>query len=170
MDEKIKRRGLAIYALSQRGESGEKENAKVKLDALLTKHSITINDLIGEKAIEKKYRYQCLDSKHLFLHCVSKLFGDIDVYKLVGTTHLMVNLSEGQHAELKFVYDKYREALDKEKKTLFLAFVNKHQLFSDNYSSNSSKNAQLSKDEVDKVLGMMKNISDVSLRKELSTT
>ena len=125
-----------LKALSERGESGEQENAKDKLNLLLKKNGLTLNDLETEDIKRHFFRIKQTDCQ-LFLTIVFKVNHQIQPYgfltekyikanKLKGNVHIDSTHSEA--VEIMAMYEFYLRAYKQSLKAHYVAFVLKNNL------------------------------------------
>lgn len=138
-----------IYALAVGGFGGEQENAKIILDKLLKKYSMSIEQLQEECDEEKnikidvktptKYEgkilsqvvYKVINEKG---HCYDLYRKGKKIPKVVR-----VHCTAREEIEIRFLYDFYRMLWFEEVEFFLEAFIQKHELFGTNFDENGEQ-------------------------------
>ena len=153
-----------IHALSLRGIGGEAESAKIKLNSLLAKHGIKLEDVIIDvvKTYEFPYKND-LDSR-LIIQCFVSLGNGYKTYayrkggrklKIIG-----LDLTPAQYIDLSGMVDYYRTAFKKETDRLFSAFVQQHKLYAP--PTGEEEGDQMGQEELDQLLALMLGLGEKS--------
>jgi len=121
-----------IQALAERGNAGEKESAKNKLDQLLKEYGLTLDDITSSETEFAPFSYKNKLEKRLILQIHSHVVDSTtsSYYERKGSKKIEFKLTPSQSAEIKMLFSIYRKAFKKEVEMLFSAFVHKHNIFS----------------------------------------
>lgn len=160
MREEIKKKLLKILALAQRGVGGEKTNAEAILEREMNRHGLTIDDLV--ESVERKTRwfsYRSKVEKDLLFQCVFKV---TNASKSISysvnrrkRTQIGFDLTEIEFIELDMMYNHFRALYKKELKSLFIAFVNRHELYPETGTCSGSK---LTEEEMKRIVSLMASL------------
>lgn len=170
----IKERLKKVFALALEGaEGGERETAQALLDKLMKKYGLSISDIEDDIPVENEFTYHGNEQRRILMQTVYKVIGHVDeVYVFsnpntgrICRTKFVVFCTPAQSVEIKFLFDFYSALWQKEKDMLLRAFIQKHKLFGE--GSVNSENEKMSDEEVEKVLVMMRGLSDETPRKLL---
>ena len=128
----IESRAKKLLALAERGVGGEKANAQRMLDKLLEKHSLTLDDLIGEQ--RKDHLFECSGGaiyKRLLLQIIVSVMPlKTDIYHCRGKRNAyIVSATDAEIVEIELMYDVYSVALKEQLDITFQAFIHKHDIF-----------------------------------------
>jgi hypothetical protein len=133
---------------------------------LLGKYNITLQDIASD--IKKDFTFKLRNNYEaiLFQHCVLKYFGDdIVTYRTDKLTKIL-ELTSAEHIIfrdfLKFHIKQYRKEINKILDKTLLAYVNKHELFSDEIETTA-----LSEDSMNTFQTIVKMLDDVTYYKSL---
>lgn len=175
LPDKIKQLIKKVHELAINGVDGEMEAAKSKLNALLAKYDLKIEDVIGsnEPITEYEFRY---DKKHkrLFFQIVSSVIPDWDGvhYKINQRSNtynfVIIYATKLQYVEIMDKYDFYTKDFEEQMKIFYGAYVQKNQLYANKSSSNDDR--ELSEDEINqlrKMFQMMEGIEQKTHYKKL---
>lgn len=157
-----------IAMLAKRGVAGEQENAVRMLDDLLHQHGLTLEDVLDSGSEKKEYTisYKTRWEKRLLFQIYGKVTGKnaVDFRRQRGATKLMFTLTATQHIDFMMMYDAYRPALEEEMKTLFTAFLSKHDIFPPhNDCEKGSGNSRYSPEELKRIFQMSAGLRDVAV-------
>ena len=165
MSDKLERlKKLRVLAL--RGVDGEKEQAQAMLDKLIKKYSISLDDISDEKLNEYTFEYHGKEQKRLLSQIIYKVTNDqfavrsLEYTKSGRTckTRLGGKCTSGQKVEIEFLFDFYKRLFEKERETLFQAFVQKHRLFGELKDGEEAK--EISPEERRKMFAFMSGLSN----------
>ncbi|MFI3205615.1 MAG: hypothetical protein R3Y33_00060 [Clostridia bacterium] len=163
--EKTIERLLKLQKLSEQGIGGERENAKQIFEKLLEKHNLKIEDLNKNKLKNFQFKLKSKDDKKLFaqiafmvVNSTCKIF--FSKNNLTGRrlpTNLFVECTSEQALEIEMLYDFYSDLYQSELKLFYIAFLNKHNLFSnDNVTEN--KKSKFDEDTLTQIFSMMESM------------
>ncbi len=120
-----------IKALSESGIGGEKDNALVLLNKLMS--SMDGVDLPTEEPKEYQFRYSDHWEKRLLLQIMSKIATDREIYRYLsgpGSRSVVCCVcTETEKSRIEREYAFYAGLWAEELETFFRAFVQKHRLF-----------------------------------------
>jgi len=111
------------------GYEGERKNAKAALDALMKKRGISISDLDSEMLIWHKFKFRQAE-KSLFVQVLVSVVGSNVANYMHKRTGASVMVTKQKAIEIDLKFDHYKRLYRQEQKTLFFAFLYKHDLFS----------------------------------------
>jgi hypothetical protein len=118
-----------LKALADQGVGGEKDNALVKLHALMYKHGITAAEL--EFVEVEKYAFKVpRNKKTMFVQVASTVLPSDSRWYYKGNvkTVIWIECTRSQFIELTLKYDFYWAAYIEERNLLQDAFIQKHKL------------------------------------------
>jgi len=177
----LKERLLTLYALSQQGVGGERENAEKILNRTLKSHNITLEDFLNEQAEKQLYWFR-IESKQegdLLAQVIGKITnarGAVSVsYLRSQKKSIGFHLTRGEIIAATMLWEIYAKAFraekrklkqkhNKENKYLLLSFIYKHNIFS------SQKNPEKkSSDNLDfgLIASQANDMDDVKVHPEL---
>lgn len=166
----IRKKILKVYALAKWGEAGEMEAAKERLEKLLLKHGITIDDVVDEDKAEYKFSLPRKKSERTIFTQVMLKVLDMDSVE-VSYNHtkstMFVKLTKTQYIEIVAMYDFYIRAFRKDVQSLLddyaEAFVLKNDLYP-RKKNTEKKDAALSEKETEHLLSVMSLQSRIKRR------
>ncbi|MDO4989336.1 MAG: hypothetical protein Q4E45_02410 [Eubacteriales bacterium] len=125
-----------LKALADRGVGGEKENARRILQELLDKYNIAEADLDDDILEEHTFRACGARERTLLIQtCFRVTNGDRQVYSYQNgkgsRSEICCNCTKAEAVRIGFEFDFFRELWKDEEKMFFLAFIQKHRIFSD---------------------------------------
>lgn len=132
MNENTKALLQKLKALADRGVGGEKDNAEVKLQALLKKYNLNMSDIdesVGRTRIFKvKHEHTTL-----FIQIASNVLGDKDVLydkreRGKTRTYYIKELIDLDFIELSEKYSFYARKYEADLETFYRAFIYKNEL------------------------------------------
>ena len=151
MDQKIQERLRKLQALAERGVGGEKETAQKKLQQLLEKNSLTLDDLETEKKYYYLFSYNGRHKAKLLRQCMYKVLGageDISFYRTHGTRQKIgIECTPGQKLEIELEYEFYSRIFDEEIITFMDAFISKQHIFPEDAPVNTITMEELTPEE-----------------------
>ena len=162
-----------VYALAMQGVGGEQENAKMILDKLLKKYSMSIEQLQeefdDEKIIDVDIKTPTADEAKILVQIAYKVTNSsdncYDIYRCGKRVKKVVRVkcTPKQEIELRFLYDFYRSLWFEERKFLLRAFVQKHALFGHEMDEEGNERTDfLSAEEYNRLQSAMKAFQDKS--------
>lgn len=124
-----------LKALAEKGIGGEKENAAAKLEQLMTKHGITLDQLESDEVKHQFIKHKDTFDSRVITQCVIKVLGSVQIYEarhVDGYDVTMWESTDAQYLEIKALTEFYRPLWADEVDFFFRAFVQKHVLLPPN--------------------------------------
>ena len=157
-----------IQALAERGVGGESVSAEKKLKQLMQKYGVSDDDLADEITIQQDYKYRSTEEERLLVQIACKVVNvrsgifyrcRSPITNRILSSILVIEATRGQHIEIEFLYDFYKEEWKKEKELFLQAFITKNELYSnlpnDKQTVSLTKEQQLKLDRM--MFGIEKN-------------
>jgi len=168
--DRIKLLVTKVNELVKRGVDGEKQAAQKKLEKLLKKYGIDINDINNDDKHKRIFR---IKNREDYLSILVQVIWDIvprlDVVQNTKRLEIYCNLTNEQYIEVKEKFESYWNLWFKEKEQFMLAFIIKNNLGVG--KGNSSKDAKpMSKEMTDGIRDKMDGVASgnyVSKNKKL---
>lgn len=167
--DKIIELAKKLKALSDRGVGGEKLNASKKLEQIMKRHGLTIEDIEGER---KNYTYfKVAEIQHqLFIQITSSVLGiGFELMKdRRKRGQFVLLLTAFEAVEIQMKYDFYWKLYKDELDIFTSAFIAKNDIYHPN--GNKVNPNELSKDEIarlKRIIEMSDSIKRGELRKSL---
>lgn len=163
-----------LQALAEQGVGGEATNAANRLEALLAKHNLTIDDL------DKPERHICeydimLKHQDLFFQLVFNTVLNWDGKFRYGKSKRKIRLmlTNAEQLELTAKFDHYVRLYDQHLKLFLAAFIHKNRLYAkhdENYKSSDDNKSSHELSEADKEIlyGLMSGIVNDDYKKRLT--
>lgn len=172
--ESIKAKLLKLQALVENGYKGEAIAAKRRLESLCRKYGVSIEDILREKEEITRYEFETGSSsllKTLFKQCYFKVLNKKEIiYYNRSRSKIAVDLTPLQYAELSNLFEwhkvNFKKDMEKTLNTMLDAYLNKHDLFSDQDEDNPEK--EIKPEDFAKIftmLAMMDQLSNNSYHK-----
>lgn len=127
---------IKLKALAERGEDGERENARRILQRLLEKYNIAEADLEEDALSEHSFRASGARARDLLVQvCFKVTNGDRRIYHYSkgkgarNTVYCMCTKAEA--IQIAFEHDFYLELWKEEEDLFFRSFIQKHKIFDD---------------------------------------
>lgn len=162
MEERIKILIDKLKTLAERGEAGEAQVAKEKLELILGKYGLTLEELAKDtEESERTFYFNDKWEKRLIVQIVAYYLGKPGVRAAAKSMSakegtVVFSLTNELYIDITRTYEAAKEDLTKEMDIMFIAFVQKHNLGVT--ESNSSK-GNLDSETLWKVLNMMSGLS-----------
>lgn len=151
-----------VKELAERGIGGEKENAKILLDKLLKKYNISFNEVNNEEKDEYIFNYKTNFDEKILIQCLLKYSKSDDYLTYKQENKIKIKLTKLEWLDVEASYDFYKNLFSKEIDLLFTAFINKHDIFREKNPNDNSKGKELSEQEMESLINMMKGLSNNS--------
>tara|TARA_B100000700_G_scaffold331816_1_gene469532 strand:- start:9028 stop:9519 length:492 start_codon:yes stop_codon:yes gene_type:complete len=123
---------MKLIALTESSNKYEAINAQAKIEALCRKYKVDINDLTSEKEEVKErliYWYN-MPYKKLAIQILYMLFPETPIYSSrVKQNNLVVDLSDGDFAQLELYWNVLKPALKKYMENSVSAFIAANNLY-----------------------------------------
>ena len=145
--ETIKSKIQKLLELSERGEEHEAEVAKAKLEELLKKNNLTLEDISSVERKERVFRYKAEEELKLLIHIIISYVGSkSEMYKAATYNQqakmLFINLSDIEYVDIKNLFNFHVSEYKKEKKAILeslpYAYLRRQQIFDASPSDNPS--------------------------------
>ena len=156
--ESFKQKILKLNELALRGEEGEAINARkamVRLCSTLGVFNVGCDHLL----------------KELFFMCSEKILGDGEIWYKEKNSHISLELTPSQYAELFTYFDFHKENFKKElkatRKRLLLAYLLKHNIYVGNDDGTDKELSSEERRNAWKTLQMVDGLENVSYLKSL---
>ena len=161
-----------LKELADRGEGGEKDNAANKLQSLLDKHGISLEDINQDVIKEREF---ILNSNQIkfFVQVAYSCFGnETAIFKLQNEkkskqVKRFLKLTDAQFIELTAKFDFYWEKYEKDLQIFYSAFIQRNEL----YVKGSSAKEDLTQEEIEeinKIRAVMQGLDKHSFHKQIS--
>jgi hypothetical protein len=125
--KKIKELIAKVKKLAERGEKGERENAKDKLKMLLDKYNITKFE--ESKVKERSFKLSDFnDCKVIMVHCIIDTNKDCEINGDVRKKELYCKLSDKEYVDVCEKFNHYYPEYYRQKESLIKAFIIKNDL------------------------------------------
>lgn len=157
-----------LLALAREGVGGEKDNAQERLESLMRKHGITLDQLDGEERKLEWFRLSAGDyGKRLFYQTLRKVCGECpDTYKSTYKRgQLGADVTVAEKVEIELRYPAYAAALQKEMDVCFSAFIHVNNIFPDDGPSPDPGDINLA--EIERLIMAMKGMKPVEIHRAL---
>ncbi len=171
--ESIREKLLKIKAMADNGvEAGERQAAQNRLEKLMSKYGISLEEIVQEETHEYKYRYTSKLEKQLYTQIYSMVLVEAAVsYSVnIGNRSLYFKMTKLQRVEMDYMVDHYKPLLYSELRKVEKAFINgffvKHRIFEDVESS--GEGSSLSPEEIQRIMAMANGMETKPLRKALN--
>jgi hypothetical protein len=118
-----------LKALADRGVDGEKMNAEKMLQDLMAKHSLTIEDIEGEKVDYEIFEYS--QKKHQILRQIMYMVmgKGLNIFGYRGNRNaLVIECTKSQVIEIKASFDFFWAAYERDLERFTDAFIHKNRL------------------------------------------
>lgn len=150
------------------GYEGERTNAKAALDALMKKRGISISDLNNETLIWQKFKFK-QSEKLLFVQVLVSVVGSNVSNYMHKRTGASVMVTKQSAIEIDLKFDHYKRLYRQEQKTLFTAFLYKHDLFSkDPATQEPKKLSQKEIEDLQRASKMAMTLQDAEFIKQIN--
>lgn len=166
-----------IYELSLRGCNGEKESAKDKLQKILDRNRITLEDFLSakEESIDNEIFLQYPEELNFFTQIVASELGHVEGWRMKyktrrekGKDRFVFKLPKSTFIFLVAKHDFYYSLYLKEAKLFRTAFIQKNSLFAKRSSTAiDDEVSNESREELLKITKMMTAIERTSFVKAL---
>lgn len=172
--ESFKQKILKLNELALRGEEGEAINARKAMVRLCSTLGVNLEDILNESEQKKEYVFNVgCDHllKELFFMCSEKILGDGEIWYKEKNSHISLELTPSQYAELFTYFDFHKENFKKElkatRKRLLLAYLLKHNIYVGNDDGTDKELSSEERRNAWKTLQMVDGLENVSYLKSL---
>lgn len=133
IDDKKRELLKKLQALAERGEPGERDNARERLAALVEKYNISEADLSEDAVKEFSFTYHTPEQKKLLHQLFYKINGERSVKRYThgrgSKSVLLFYGTAAEAAQIKVEYEFYCDLWQEEMEFLLSAFIQKHRIF-----------------------------------------
>lgn len=171
------RRLRKILALAERGEAGERENARAHLEKLLRHHGLSMEDITADDGASVglcKFEVTGSLDARLLRQVVAMVTSSADVRQFQrgrSRKHVAFMLTRSQYAQATFAFAVIRQAWERELEVTFKAFVQVNGLFpSEEPPSQPPALTPEREAELAQMVARMHAMQKTPIRKALSTT
>ena len=159
-----------LRALAERGEPGERENARAILAGLMEKYGVEEGDLQDDALDEHRFVSHNTRERSLLVQVIYKVTdGARHVYsyrKGQGSKNtICCKCTKAEAVQIGIEFDFYRELWQQDLDLFYKAFIYKHEIFSSQHTNGESP--KLSDEEIARIALMMHTMSDRSPRPAL---
>lgn len=170
--DSIKDKIKKIQAMVDWGSSEEKINAKDKLDKILKKYNITLEQVYEEKLTPREYRCYSEYEKKLFMQCISKYCGKKRIVQCLKRDPRLffVEMSRIEFIDIQESMNFHKTNLKKEFKKMFTAYLHIHKLFDGrDYEEDLDENvdSSMTVEEAMEIANLMEGMGKDRLTKKL---
>jgi hypothetical protein len=164
--ERIVEKLRKIKELSERGFGGEAQAAKLALEKLLSKHNLTMDNLLDEELKLRCFARRSKNDYAILCMCYLKVVGaqrSRTFYKRKGKGEaykIYVMLTEIEFAEIYQLYDFHRANFGAEFQRMSLEFQRAYQHKHNLYAADSESDCKLSLEEIARILEYSNGMSD----------
>jgi hypothetical protein len=161
-----------VRELADHGVAGERDAAARKLDLLLKKHGLTLEDLTSQEQIEIMVKANGLLEIDLFLQVCGMICRTSKITYQVSKNRRRVwfKCTLVQSRDIQAAWSHYQRLFRRDQRdqqrALFLAFVNKYGLA--NPDSDGSNAAEMSEEEYMRIRRLMANLTGEAWAKPLA--
>lgn len=152
--KKIKELIAKVKKLAERGEKGERENAKDKLKMLLDKYNITKFE--ESKIKERSFKLSDFnDCKVIMVHCIIDTNKDCEINGDARKKELYCKLSDKEYVDVCEKFNHYYPEYYRQKESLIKAFIIKNDLGIDGIEDDD---VTISEDEINGINEIINSI------------
>ena len=133
--ESIKSKILKLKELVLRGEYKEAQNAQRRIDNILSKYNLSLNEVLSEEQ-KKKGRFFSISAFYnkLFFQCVFQILNLSTLsYREPQKRHYYIEMTDIEYAELNSLFEwhklNYKREYNKMVKLFTSAYIQKHQIW-----------------------------------------
>lgn len=127
---------LKSLADDSRGNDNERQSAETRLNELMLKYNIKIDDIIANQTKERFIPFDTEYEKRLIHQVAYKLWKHdkpimsyTNQKKKFNREHLILELTDAEFIEFEYLYDTYRQDFKKEMELFYMAFVSKNRIY-----------------------------------------
>lgn len=172
--ETIKNKLLKIKELADRGIDGEKIAAQHRLEQLLAKYNMTIEDIFNEQTKERMFKVS-RGQIALFVQFASSEIGDR--YKnMYGfkqkPSEIYIELTDREFIDFdqrwQWHRKQYIKEVEKQIDIVKKAYYHKHNLFNKDTDPDDAEKSNITLEEYFQIIGMAAKMENVTFRKQLA--
>lgn len=157
-----------ILQMAERGTKHEASVARSKLNNLLEKHGLTIDDIREQEKKIYDFNFHNKHDKSLLFPIVAYATNSTSIpwYKGSNTRKMGFELTRLQYETINELWETYKEPLraeiEKYLSSVFSAYISKHNLFPDRSDEEENKGRELSLKELELLKSLMRNMDDIN--------
>jgi len=153
--KKIKELIAKVKTLAERGEKGERENAKDKLKMLLDKYNIT---KFEESKVKERFfkLVDFNDCKTIMVHCIIDTNRDAEIIGDARKKELYCKLTDKEYVDICEKFNHYYPEYYRQKESLIKAFIIKNDLGIDGIEDDDE--VTISEDEINGINKIINSI------------
>lgn len=152
-----------LKALADRGEGGERENARRLLNRLMDKYDVEEADLSDDVLEEHMFAYRNKHELTLLVQLFYKIAGDRKVYRYTSgkgkNSRVYAKCTKAEAVQVEVEYEFYRELWKEEVEWLMNAFIQKHRIFD---IKPGHKTEEISDEEAERLGYLINGLKDAS--------
>lgn len=171
--EQLLQKVKKIQTLAERGDRGEKESAAALLERLMKQYGITETEIAEDRRGIAWFRFKTpLERKLLgqIIYAVTGRVGSGCVGTYTNRTRKMLGIecTAAERLEIKFSFEFYNAALEKELDRFYSAFINKNNIFPENPIDEIPEAGEIDPEEAQRLSMMMAGMEEHTRRKALN--
>lgn len=110
-NEAQKRRLQKLYNLAQKAEGAEQKTAQRKLEDLLIRYKVSLQEVLHHDGLEEKsYPYSTKEEKHLLFQLMYRALGAEEIFYFQRNKKIVVKVTKAQHLQISEEFALYRKA------------------------------------------------------------
>lgn len=158
-----------IKALADRGERGERESARAQLDRLMEKYHVKEADLSGDVTRMHWFKFSDSFERKLLFQLGYKIAPDRVAYKHNGgrgaRTEVGFECTKAEALQIQIEFEFYTRLLHDDLDLLYIAFIQKHQIYCDRPPKAEERAPRLTKEQIVRIARIMSGLKDETLLK-----
>ncbi len=158
-----------IKALAERGERGEREAARVQLDRLMEKYNVKEADLSDDVTGMHWFKFSDDFERKLLFQIGYKIAPDRPAYKHKGgrgaRTEIGFECTQAEALQIRIEFEFYSRILRDDLDLLYIAFIQKHQIYCDRPPKAEERAPRLTKEQIARMARIMSGLKDETLLK-----
>lgn len=170
---------LKQLADDDRGNDNERISAETRLNELMIKYHIKIEDIIADEVKERCIPFDTEYEKRLIHQIAYKLWkrdkiimSYVNKRKKFNREHLILELTDAEFIEFEYLYDIYRKDFKKEMDLFYMAFISKNKIYpkltEEEQQEEDKKPDTISRSDKIRASMMMEGIQESQIRKRLN--
>lgn len=145
---KMKQLLTKLKVLSQRGESGEREVAEIKMKEIMLKNALG-KQTTSQKRIKTFKMADMIDSKTIMVHCIIDVDGSVEITENERKKELYARLTKEEYELVVDKFNHYYPYYIEQKNAFSKAFLIKNNL---GINSKNTSNIEVSQEEIDRII------------------
>lgn len=155
-----------ILELAQNGRAGEREAAREKLEALLKKHNLELEDIKTERTRVEWYRYASKAEYRLLVQIVCQVTNSQTMHSEKSRSkrnQVGLRLTNLQHRDVEWLFGIHKRSLKKHLEDAIVAYIYANNIFSEGDGGESTPLTKEEKERLRRVLGMASTMAPTSI-------